>query len=85
MAELSIRPVETRSEQKRFVRLPWRIYRDDPRWMPPLVMSQEELLGFRPHPFYERSKIRSFIASRGGQDVGLATEILDELGPVGAE
>ena len=51
VAELSIRPVDTRSEQKRFVRLPWRIYRDDPCWMPPLVMSQEELLGFRRHPF----------------------------------
>ncbi len=77
MAELSIRPVETRSEQKRFVRLPWRIYRDDPCWMPPLVMSQEELLGFRPHPFYERSKIRSFIASRGGQDVGRISAIVN--------
>ncbi|NDC64907.1 MAG: N-acetyltransferase, partial [Planctomycetia bacterium] len=63
MAELTVRPVETRAEQKRFVNLPWRIYRDDPCWMPPLVMSQEELLGFRPHPFYERSKSRSFLAT----------------------
>ncbi len=77
MAELSIRPVDTRSEQKRFVRLPWRIYRDDPCWMPPLVMSQEELLGFRPHPFYERSRARSFIASRGGRDVGRITAIVN--------
>ena len=77
MAELTIRPVDTRSEQKRFVRLPWRIYRDDPCWMPPLVMSQEELLNFRPHPFYERSKARSFIASRGGVDVGRITAIVN--------
>ena len=77
MAELTIRPVDTRSEQKRFIRLPWRIYRDDPSWMPPLVMSQEELLNFRPHPFYERSKARSFIASRGGIDVGRITGIVN--------
>jgi len=77
VAELTIRPVDTRSEQKRFVRLPWRIYRDDPCWMPPLVMSQEELLNFRPHPFYERSKARSFIASRGGVDVGRITGIVN--------
>ena len=77
MAELTIRPVDTRSEQKRFVRLPWRIYRDDPCWMPPLVMSQEELLSFRPHPFYERSKARSFIAARGGVDVGRITAIVN--------
>lgn len=40
-------------------------------------MSQEELLNFRPHPFYERSKARSFIASRGGVDVGRITGIVN--------
>ncbi|NCA12106.1 N-acetyltransferase [bacterium] len=77
MAELTVRPVETRAEQKRFVNLPWRIYRDDPCWMPPLVMSQEELLGFRPCPFYEKSRSRSFLATRGGTDVGRITAIVN--------
>ena len=77
MAEVTIQPVDTRSQQKRFVRLPWRIYRDDPCWMPPLIMSQEELLGFRPHPFYEKSRSRSFLAVRGGSDVGRITAIVN--------
>ena len=77
MSGLSVRPVETRAEQKRFIRLPWRIYADDPCWMPPLIMSQEELLNFRPHPFYERSKCRSFLATRGGRDVGRITAIVN--------
>jgi hypothetical protein len=45
VADVVIQPVEGRSLQKRFVRLPWSIYRDDPCWMPPLIHSQEELLG----------------------------------------
>jgi hypothetical protein len=77
VAELTVRPVDTRSERQRFIRLPWRIYRDDPCWMPPLIMSQEELLGFRPHPFYERSKSRSFLATRGGRDIGRITAIVN--------
>jgi len=77
VAELTVRPVETRFEQKRFVGLPWRIYRDDPCWMPPLLMSQEELLGFRPCPFYERSRSRSFLATRGGRDIGRITAIVN--------
>jgi hypothetical protein len=77
MAVITVRPVETRAQQKRFIRLPWRIYRDDPCWMPPLIMSQEELLGFRPCPFYERSRSRSFLASRGGTDVGRITAIVN--------
>jgi GNAT superfamily N-acetyltransferase len=77
VVDVQVRPVESRVEQKRFIRLPWRIYRDDPRWMPPLVMAQEELLGFRPHPFYEKSRSRSFLASRGGTDVGRITAIVN--------
>ena len=77
MADIAIQPVETRSQQKRFIRLPWRIYQDDPCWMPPLIMSQEELLGFRKHPFYERSKSQSFLVTRGGRDVGRITAIVN--------
>jgi GNAT superfamily N-acetyltransferase len=77
MDGVRIEPVESRSAQHRFIRLPWRIYRDDPCWMPPLVHSQEELLGFRPHPFYEKSKARSFLAVRGGRDVGRITAIVN--------
>jgi GNAT superfamily N-acetyltransferase len=78
VADIAIQPVETRSQQQRFIRLPWRIYQEDPCWMPPLIMSQEELLGFRKHPFYDRSKSRSFLATRGGRDVGRITAIVNQ-------
>jgi len=77
VADIAIQPVETRSQQQRFIRLPWRIYADDPCWIPPVIMSQQELLGFRKHPFYERSKSRSFLATRGGRDVGRITAIVN--------
>ena len=77
VADIAIQPVETRSQQQRFIRLPWRIYADDPCWMPPVIMSQQELLGFRKHPIYERSKSRSFLATRGGRDVGRITAIVN--------
>ena len=77
MADIAIQPVETRSQQQRFIRLPWRIYADDPCWIPPVIMSQQELLGFRKHPFYERSKSQSFLATRGGRDVGRITAIVN--------
>jgi GNAT superfamily N-acetyltransferase len=77
VADLIIEAVESRSQQKRFLRLPWRIYASDPCWMPPLLHSQEELLGFRPHPFYEKSKSCSFLARRGNRDVGRITAIVN--------
>ena len=77
MADVKLETVDSGSQRRRFIRLPWRIYADDPSWVPPLIHSQEELLGFRPHPFYERSRARSFLAVRGGRDVGRITAIVN--------
>ena len=77
MQQVVVRPVETRSQQKRFIRLAWRIYRGNPHWVPPLVHSQKQLLGFAPHPFYDQAEARSFLASRGGVDVGRITAIVN--------
>jgi GNAT superfamily N-acetyltransferase len=77
VADIAVETVDSRAQQRRFVRLPWRLYKDDPCWMPPLIMSQEELLGFRSHPFYEKSRSRSFLATRGGRDVGRITALVN--------
>lgn len=77
MAELVVRPVASWSEQRRFIRLPWEIYRGDRNWIPPLIHSQKGLLGFLPHPFYQQAEARSFIARRGGADVGRITAIVN--------
>lgn len=77
MQPVVVRPVETRSEQRRFIRFAWRIYRGNPHWVPPLIHSQKQLLGFRPHPFYEQAESRSFLATRGGTDVGRITAIVN--------
>ena len=41
---LSIQPVVTQRDLKRFVTFPWRIYRDDPNWVPPLIAGQMDKL-----------------------------------------
>ena len=35
MAKLIIRPVETKKDRKIFIDLPFRLYADDPNWVPP--------------------------------------------------
>jgi GNAT superfamily N-acetyltransferase len=77
VADVSVQPVDSRARQRRFLELPWRIYQSDPCWRPPLRLAEEELLGFRPHPFYERNRARSFLATRGGRDVGRITAIVN--------
>jgi GNAT superfamily N-acetyltransferase len=76
-AKVVVEPVETWRQRRQFFNLPWTIYRDNPNWTPPLRGSQKELLGFKPHPFYERNKIRNFLATRGGVPCGRISAIVN--------
>jgi hypothetical protein len=70
MSELTVEPVVTRRQRKAFLELPWRLYRADPLWVPPLRRDQQELVGYRRHPFYEKNESQTFLALRGGEVVG---------------
>ena len=43
---------------RRFVDLPWRLYRGDRYWVPPLKASVRELLDVQRHPFYDGGRER---------------------------
>ena len=66
MTEIQIQPVRTRRDQRTFLTFPWRIYQDDPLWVPPLLPRDEETNGPRPRRVPPaRRKRRS--SSRGGE------------------
>jgi GNAT superfamily N-acetyltransferase len=70
LSVVEIRPVRTRREKNLFLNLPWKIYRDWPAWVPPLRLSQKELVGYRSHPFYEQAEIATFLAFCDGEPCG---------------
>ncbi len=76
-APVTVDPVQTRADQRAFVRFAWNHYRGDSNWIPPLVTNQQELLNFRRHPFYDNAEIQTFLARRGGQLVGRIAAIID--------
>lgn len=77
MSELTIKRVTGRREQKQFLRFPWDLYRGDPNWIPPLRDNQAELVGYKPHPFYERNLVQTFLAVRDGEVCGRIAAILN--------
>ncbi len=66
---IELKKVETASDLKRFINVPWLIYKDDPMWVPPLKMAVHDLFK-KNHPFYETGEVISWLAIRDGQDVG---------------
>jgi hypothetical protein len=69
---LTIEKVDTdnKSQVRRFVRIPYRLYANHPKWVPPLLIDSEMMLNRQKHPFYEHSDADFFIAVRDGRDVG---------------
>lgn len=69
---LTVEHIDLQHKQhvRRFVDLPYRLYRKHPQWVPPLRMDVELMLNKHKHPFYEHSAADFFIATRDGRDVG---------------
>jgi GNAT superfamily N-acetyltransferase len=74
---VKIVPVNSRKERKTFLHLPWKMYRTDPYWIPPLRDNQRELVNYKKHPFYEDAEIQTFLAMRGKEPVGRIAAILN--------
>jgi GNAT superfamily N-acetyltransferase len=72
-----VAPVRGRSDLDRFIRLPWRIYRDDPHWVPPLIREVRLLLDRERHPFHRHAEVATFLAWRDGEVVGRIASIVN--------
>ena len=75
MSEVVVKPVTTRRQRKEFLTLPWRLYCNDPHWIPPLRGNQKELVGYAKHPFYLTNEAQTFLAYRGEEVCGRVAAI----------
>jgi GNAT superfamily N-acetyltransferase len=67
---LSVVEVRSRAERDQFIKFPWRIYENDPAWVPPLIIERKAFLDRKRHPFYQHGDAALFLAKRNGEIVG---------------
>jgi len=70
MSALTVLPVRTRRERRIFLTFPWRIYKGDPLWVPPLLPDWAERIDPARGVFFKRGEAEFFIAWREGKPVG---------------
>jgi GNAT superfamily N-acetyltransferase len=70
MTPVSVKPVRTRQERHIFLTFPWRIYKNDPLWVPPLLPDWSERTDPARGVFFKRGEADFFIAWQDGQPVG---------------
>jgi GNAT superfamily N-acetyltransferase len=78
MQSLDIQQVSTQHQLKRFATFPWKIYKDDPLWVAPLLKDRMKFIDESSGPFFEHGKAEFFIARRGGRRVGTICTAIDE-------
>lgn len=78
MSDIHIEKVKSRKDLKKFIRFPWNVYKDDPNWVPPLIMEIKERLDNKKNPFFEHAEMDLFLANKGDEVVGRVAAILDE-------
>lgn len=77
MKDIRIEKVLSKSDLNRFIRFPWKIYKDDPYWVPPLIMDIKEKLNRNKNPFFEHAKMELYLALRENEIVGRIAGIID--------
>jgi hypothetical protein len=76
---LKIVAVQEEKELEAFLRLPWRLYQQDPNWVPPILAYQRELLDRRTGSFFEFGEAQYFLVYQGGEPVGRISAHINRL------
>lgn len=63
-------PVDTKKQLNSFIMLPFELYKNEPNWVPPLIMDQKNFFNPKKNPYYEHSEVKLFLALRDGKVVG---------------
>lgn len=70
MRDIHIEKAHTRRDRWKFLTFPWKIYQDDPLWVPPLLPGRMEMMDPEKGVFLQRGEGVFFLAYRGNHLLG---------------
>lgn len=75
---VTIRAVNDRKALIEFIEFPFKLYRQDPNWVPPFIHERLEFFDVKKNPFYEHARYQLFLAYRNGEPVGTIGAVVDD-------
>lgn len=79
MQNITVKKVSAKNELNQFIKFPWKIYKDDKFWVPPLLMEQNTLLDKQKNPFFKAADADYFLAYRNDEIVGRIAAIKNDI------
>ena len=80
MSTITLKRVESAADRKAFVDLVWKLYANDPHWVPPLRMAVRDLLNVEKNPFFRHAIMHPVMAidTTTGKCLGRIVGVVDE-------
>ena len=75
----SIIKVSSQAGLMSFIKLPWKIYSDNPYWVPPLIMDRKKMFNTSKNPFFKHAEMQLFLAKKNDEIVGRIAAIKNDL------
>lgn len=75
--DIRIIEVKNKKDFNNFINFPWKLYKNDPNWVPPLKMAVKEQFSPK-HPFYETSKAKSWLAMIDNEIKGRIVAVINK-------
>jgi hypothetical protein len=80
MSSITLKRVESAADRKAFVDLVWKLYANDPHWVPPLKAEMLGLIGgIKSNPWFGHSEAAFWLALKDGGVVGRISAQVDQL------
>ena len=75
--DISVKAVDSKADLKEFVNLPYRLYKGNAYWVPPLRGMETKQFSPNTNPAYDHCDARLFIAKKGNEVVGRIATIIN--------
>ncbi len=76
-ADIEVRQVTSLGERANFVKFPWRVYKGDKNWVPPLISEQIDYLNPQKNRYFTQAEVALLAAYRNNEVVGTIAPFVD--------
>lgn len=70
MSQIEFRKVTNWRERRQFLTFPWKVYQNDPLWVPPLIPEKMKIIDPQTGAFFKRGEAEFFSVWKAGRLVG---------------
>jgi len=76
---ISLQEMKTKKELKKFIKVPFRLYKNEPNWVPPIIQDELDSMDASKNPVFKNATARFFIAYKNQKAVGRVCAIVNDI------